>query len=52
MPFQTVFQEDTFQAAPLAFQIDKAREDKDKDKGHGKAKIQPLPSSGTGRIEE
>ncbi len=52
MAFQTVFEFGTFQSAPLAFQIDKAREDIDKDKGHGKAKLDSAPSGGTARVED
>ena len=52
MPFQTVFQPDTFQTAPLAFQIDKPREDEDKDKDGGTAKLGVKPSEGTAQAEE
>lgn len=50
--FQTVFEFGTFQYIPLAFQIDKAREDIDKDKGHGKATIRQAPSGGTAKVED
>ncbi len=50
--FSTAFQANAFQTRPLAFQIDKAREDEDKDKGHGKAKLAPPPTGGAAQAEE
>lgn len=52
MAFETVFEFGTFQYVPLAFQIDKVREDIDKDKGHGKAKLDPPPSGGTAKVDD
>lgn len=52
MAYPTVFEFGTFQSAPLAFQIDKAREDENKDKGHGKAKQDLPPSRGSARVED
>lgn len=49
--FQTAFQEDAVQVAPLAFQVDKPREDTDKDKDKGSARVEPAPSGGVARSE-
>ncbi|KKL14882.1 hypothetical protein LCGC14_2511220 [marine sediment metagenome] len=52
MAYSTVFEFGTFQYVPLAFQIDKVREDIDKDKGHGKAKLDTPPSGGTAKVDD
>ena len=52
MPYDSVFQADIFQTAPLVFQIDKPREDEDKDKENAQAKKTEPPSGGTAQVEE
>jgi len=50
--YSTVFEFGTFQFIPLAFQIDKDREDIDRDKGHGVAKKDTPPSGGSARVDD